>query len=269
MTPAPDISWNLEPALVLALGTYLAIYVARWRRARREAGARGASIWRLASFAGGVAMLAIALVSPLDGLGEQLFVMHMVQHVFLTDLAAVLLLLGLTKVILRPVTAALHRLERRAGWLGHPAAAVILYGAVLWLWHIPVLYQAGLEYPLAHTVQHISFAAFALLFWWHVLSPLRNRQRLTGMGVVFYVAAAKFLTGLLASLFTWAPAHIYDWYARQPRYWGLSVGEDQAMAGAVMMVEATAVMTLAAVFLFVRMLSESEQEDLRAERYGT
>ena len=268
MSPEPSQSWNLEPGLLLALVSYLAIYAYRWRQARREAGRRGASIWRLLSFTAGVAMLVIALVSPIDRLGEQLFVMHMVQHVFLTDLAAVLLLLGLTKVILRPVTAAAQRVERRAGFLAHPAAAVLLYGGTLWAWHIPAMYQASLEQPVVHTVQHISFASAALLFWWHVLSPIRSRRRLRGMGVVFYVGTAKLLTGLLASLFTWAPAHLYEWYARQPRYWGLSVEEDQALAGAVMMVEASAVMTLAAVFLFVRMLTESEQDELRAERFG-
>lgn len=254
--------------MLLALASYLALYAYRWRRSRREAGRRSASVWRLLSFAAGVLMLVIALVSPVDGLGEQLFVMHMVQHVFLTDLAAVLLLLGLTKVILRPLTALVQRVERRAGVLAHPVAAVLIYGGTLWVWHIPAMYQAGLEQPVVHTVQHLSFACAALLFWWHVLSPIRSRHRLTGMGVVFYVGAMKLLTGLLASLFTWAPVHLYEWYARQPRYWGLSAEDDQALAGAVMMVEASLVMTLAAIFLFVRMLTESEETDLRAERFA-
>lgn len=264
----PTIEWSLQPGIVLALASYLAIYLARWRRARREAGAGAASVWRLASFSAGILMLFAALCSPIDGLGEQLFVMHMAQHILLADLAAIFILLGLTRVILRPATARLQRLERAAGPVGHPAFAVLFYVGTLWVWHLPAMYQLGLESPALHPLQHVSFTFAALLFWWHLLAPIRSRRRLAGMGVVFYVATAKLLGGILASVITFAPVFLYDYYAEQPRYWGLSVTEDQAMAGALMMVEETLVLTIAAVVLFVRMLGESERENQREERFG-
>lgn len=267
MSPSPTIEWTLAPGPTIALASYLAIYTVRWRQARREAGASAASGWRLLSFSGGILMLAIALVSPLDGLGEQLFVMHMAQHVFLADLAAILLLLGLTKVILRPVTARLQKLERRLGPLGHPVTGVIVYAGTLWIWHVPALYQLGLNDPAVHPIQHFSFFFAAMIFWWHLLSPIRSRQRLNGMGVIFYIAGAKVLTGVLASIITFAPVFLYDFYAEQPRYWGLSATDDQALAGALMMVEQAAVFAIAAVTLFIRMLGESDREDQRAERY--
>lgn len=266
---SPSVRWNTDFALLAALGCYLALYIWRWRRARIEAGAHAASGWRLASFVGGLVVLFIALGSPIDGLGEQLFVFHMAQHVLLADFAAVLLLLGLTKVILRPLTARLVRVEAAAGPLAHPAAAVAIYVGVLWAWHLPALYEAGLEHPAVHLLQHTTLLGAALLFWWHLLGPIRARHPITGMGVVFYIVAAKAFTGLLASVLTWAPIFFYDYYARQPRYWGLSAREDQSLAGALMMAADSLVLTTAVVVLFVRMLDDSEREAQRAERYET
>ena len=81
--------------------------------------------------------------------------MHMAQHILLLDVAPILLILGLTKVILRPATRRLQRLERAAGPLGHPAAAVVLYVAVMWGWHIPALYDAALRTRRARPRAHV------------------------------------------------------------------------------------------------------------------
>lgn len=263
------VKWSIEPGVILALSTYLAVYCWRWRRARAEGGPRAASGWRLASFSGGIVALFLALASPIDGLGEQLFVFHMAQHLLLTDLAAVLLLLGLTKVILRPVTARLHRVERRLGRLAHPLTGLLVYVATLWVWHVPALYELGLESPALHPIQHVSLLAAALVFWWFLLAPVRPRHPLTGMSVVFYLVAAKILTGVLAALLTWAPVFFYDYYARQPRYLSLSAQTDQALAGALMMSVDSLVLGTALVVLFIRMLGESERGELRSERYGS
>lgn len=264
---SPELSWALNPGILANLALATAVYLWRWRRVRAQMGPRGASVPRLVSFLVGVLMLFTALISPVDGLGEQLFVMHVVQHILLTDFAAVFLLLGLTKAILRPVTARLTAVERRAGPLASPTFAVLLYAGTLGIWHIPALYNTSLENSLVHSLQHMSFFAAAMLFWWHVLSPIRSRQRLEGMGVVFYVGGAKILTGVLASLITWAPVFLYEGYERQERFWGLAPKTDQSLAGSLMMVEEGLVLTLAMAFLFIRMLSESERDESRRERY--
>src|SRR5439155_10164897 len=114
---------TLDPTVLVLLAAALGIYVRRWRAARAEAGPRGASAWRLTSFCGGVAMLFLALVWPVDRLAGELFVMHMAQHILIVDLASILMILGLTRVILRPITRRVQRLERAAGPFGHPAFA--------------------------------------------------------------------------------------------------------------------------------------------------
>ena len=97
----------LAPLALLA-----GIYIWRFRVRRRPAG-RGAGPVQTAAFTGMMIALLIALVSPVDGLGEDyLFSAHMVQHVLLGDIAPLLLLLALSRVIMRPATRRLMRLER-------------------------------------------------------------------------------------------------------------------------------------------------------------
>ncbi len=235
------------------------LYVRRWREI-------DGSPARLASFLGGVALVVLALCSPIDRLGEQLFLMHMVQHLLLLDLAPILMLLGLTKVLLRPLTRRLVTLERAAGPLAHPVFAIALYVATMGLWHVPALYDAALEQPVLHVLEHVTFGLAGGLYWWHLLSPIRARRRLGGMGPVVYMLATKVLVGLLGILLTFAPRAIYDFYERQPGYWGLSPGTDQAVGGLIMALEQSIVMGIALVFLFVRVLGESEREARRAER---
>ena len=76
-------------------------------------------------------------------------VMHMVQHVLLLDIAPILMILGLTKVLLRPVTRRLQTVERRAGWLAHPAFAVVAYVGFMWLWHVPAIYDVALRHTVS------------------------------------------------------------------------------------------------------------------------
>ena len=106
----------------------------------------------------------------------------MVQHLLLADVVPILFTLALTKWILRPVTRHVHRIERAAGPFGHPAFGVVAYVGAMWLWHVPALYNAALEHGAIHVLEHLSFAAAGLLYWWHLLSPIRSRMRLGGIG---------------------------------------------------------------------------------------
>ena len=236
------------------------VYVRRWR-------AVDASVSRLACFLGGMALVLVALVSPVDRLAEQLFFVHMIQHLLLIDLAPILVLLGLTKVLLRPATRKLMRLEQAAGPLAHPVFAIGLYVVVMWLWHVPALYDAALEHAAVHVLEHVTFAVAGGLYWWHLLSPIRSRKRLGGMGPVLYMVCTKLLVGLLGVGLAFAPDAIYDFYERQPGYWDLSAGTDQAIGGLIMATEQSIVMGVALVFLFVRALAESDRANEREERY--
>jgi putative membrane protein len=262
LAASPDASWTLQPGALVLVVAVTAIYVRRWREVH-------ASPARLASFLAGMALVLVALVSPVDRLADQLFFMHMVQHLLLLDLAPILVLLGLTRVLLRPLTRRLVGVERAAGPLAHPVFAIVLYVAAMAVWHVPAMYDAALEHSVVHVLEHLTFGIAGGLYWWHLLSPIRARRRLGGMGPVVYMLSTKVLVGLLGILLVFSPHPIYDFYERQPGYWGLSPGTDQAVGGLVMALEQSIVMGIALVFLFVRALAESDREDERAERYGT
>ena len=266
----PNLSWTFEP-LALALPLIAAgAYLWRWRRVRGERSPRrshDAPGWRLACFALSLLVLAAALISPLDALADQLLAMHMLQHMLLLDLVPILAILGLTKVLLRPLTRAVRELERRAGVLAHPAFAVVLYVGAIWSWHVPAAYDEALRHPAVHVLEHLSFLLAGGLYWWHLLSPIRSRMRLAGMGPVFYMASTKLLVGALGMGLAFAPSALYPYYVHHARVWGLSAGDDQSIAGLVMAVEQSLVMGVALVVLFIGALSESEREQRRRERY--
>jgi putative membrane protein len=263
-----DAGWTFAPIVLIALASYVAAYARRWRASRAEGGARAAPAGRLVLWLIGVLCLFVALVSPVDALGEQLASAHMVQHLLLADLVPICLTLGLTKHILRPATRRIHRLERAAGPFGHPAFGVVAYVGAMWLWHVPALYEAALEHPFVHALEHLSFAAAGLLYWWHLLSPIRSRLRLGGLGPVLYMASTKLLVGFLGILLTFSPSLLYESYDVSGTRWGISPLDDQHVAGLLMALEQSIVMGIALACLFVRMLAESEEQDRRAERYG-
>ena len=262
-----DTSWTLAPVAIASVLAYAAVYVVRWRRVRRSAGARGAGGWRLAAWLGGVALVLVALISPVDRIAEQLASAHMVQHLLLADLAPIALILGLTKTILRPITRRVQAIERRAGVFGHPAFGVIAYVGVMWLWHVPALYDGALHHAGIHVLEHLSFAAAGTLYWWHLLSPIRSRLRLAGLGPVAYMASTKLLVGFLGVLLAFSPDKLYT-YAWAGKHLGMTPLDDQHVAGLVMALEQSIVMGIALAWLFARMLAESEAEEQRAERYG-
>jgi putative membrane protein len=237
------------------------LYVRRWLEVRAGAG-------RLICFLAGMALVLVALVSPVDRLAEQLFFMHMVQHLLLLDLAPILILLGLTRKLLRPLTRRLMRVEQAVGPLAHPGVAIALYVVVMWMWHVPVMYDAALEHSVVHVLEHLTFGFAGGLYWWYLLSPIRSRKRLGGMGPVVYMVTTKVLVGLLGIGLAFAPDAIYDFYEQQPGYWGLSPETDQSVGGLIMAVEQSIVMGIALTYLFVRALAESDRDEERAERYA-
>src|SRR4051812_14947435 len=65
---------------------------AYWLRARTLARqGRPVPPWRIASFGLGIALILVALVSPVAHIGGELILAHMAQHILLADLAALLM----------------------------------------------------------------------------------------------------------------------------------------------------------------------------------
>jgi putative membrane protein len=263
----PTIHWLPEPAVLAPIALLVYLYVRRFADTRRQTGGRGAGLPQAAAFTGAVLALLIALVSPVDRLGEDyLFSAHMVQHVLLGDVAPLLLLLSLSRRIMRPATRRLVALERRLGPFSNPLTALFLWLFLMYLWHVPALYDAALEHGLVHLLEHASFFAAGVAIWWPLVQPVPMRRRMTGLWPVAYIGAAKFGLAALGLYLTWSGTSIYDYYEHVPRIWDLSPSEDQSVGGAIMMVEQSLTFVVVLVWVFVRMLAQSEADQQRRER---
>jgi len=263
----PQIHWFADPAVLAPLALIVLIYVRRFREARRESGGRGATWLHALAFGGAMLALFAALVSPIDGLGEDyLFSAHMFQHVLLGDIAPLLLLLSLSRVILRPVTRRLMGVERALGPLASPITAIVIWLGTMYLWHIPALYDAAIQHPLVHALEHLSFFAAGIALWWPLVQPIPMRHGLTGLQPLAYIAGAKGGLAALGLVLAWSSTAFYPFYEDAPRIWGLTAVEDQNVAGVIMMVEQSLTLVIVLVWVFVRMLTRSEEEQLRRER---
>ena len=263
----PRTQWFSDPFVLVPLALLAGVYVWRFREARREAGGRGAGPLQALAFAGAMLALLAALVSPVDGLGEDyLFSAHMVQHVLLGDIAPLLLLLSLSRVIMRPATRRLVGLERALGPFASPVTGLALWLGLMYLWHLPPLYDAAAEQPLVHLLEHGSFFAAGLALWWPLVQPVPMRRRLTGMQPLAYIATAKGGLAALGLYLAWSAGSLYPHYESTPRIWGLSPVEDQNVGGVIMMVEQSLTLVIVMVVLFVSMLARSEEDERRRER---
>jgi putative membrane protein len=291
-------SWSLQPPVVVGLAGaawgYARGVQTLWSGKRR----RGVTGWQVACFIGGLLALFVAFVSPVHSLSSELLWVHMVQHVLLVLVAAPLLVVGAPLV---PMTLALplswrRRIRQvgRIGWLrsvGHlstrPLCAWMLSLAALWAWHAPGPYDAAVKNGAVHALEHLSFLATAILFWWVAIRPGFRRRSSGGLGglkqgggaergsppggsEVLYVITAGIQSGALGAVLTFAGSPLYPAYTHAVARWGLTPLQDQQLAGLIMWIPAGMVYVVAAGALFVRWLLTMEREARRAEgRTGT
>jgi len=263
----PRLYWLPDPTVLAPIALLVFVWTRAFRRARAHAGARGAGAAQAAAFAGAVVALLAALASPIDGLaGDYLFSAHMLQHLLLGDVAPALLLLSLSRAMMRPLTRRFVELERRAGVFFHPIAALVVWLGTMYLWHVPSLYDAALEHPAVHALEHVTFFFAGIAIWWPLIQPVPMRHGLRGLWVVPYLAVAKVGLGLLGVALIWSDTVFYSYYETVPRIWSLSALEDQNVGGAIMMLEQSVAFVIALVVLFLRALARIEREQRTRER---
>jgi putative membrane protein len=207
------------------------------RAATLAAKGRPVPLWRQACFASGLLVIAVALISPISDVAEQLVIAHMVEHLLIGDIATLLLVLGLTGPLLQPVLAI--RVFDRLRVLTHPLVAFPLWALNFYLWHIPALYDAAYGGAPLHALEHATFIFFGCLMWMPVFGPLPTPQWFTAGWKVVYVIAVRFAGAILGNVLMWSGTVLYTIYRPGEREWHLSPITDQSIAGVVMMVEGT------------------------------
>lgn len=273
----PESWWTAWSAAPLVTAPAAAAGVLYAMQVRRLAGRVAA--WRVACFYGGLAVLVLSAVSPIDPVAEEgLFAVHMLQHVLLAEVAAPLVVLGLTGPILRPLLA--QPWVRRLEPLAHPLVAFPVWAGVLVFWHLPPMLDLALENQVVHNVQHLTFFASGVLFW----APFKEvlpAPRWFGTGAkALYLLGFWVVCLVFANVLWFSGTVFYDRYARSAPEWGVNALQDQANAGSVMMATGMLIALPLMVWLFFRMARESElrqalieeghdpESARRAVRYG-
>jgi putative membrane protein len=256
MIASLETGWTLDPlTLALAAGAG-ALYAQGFVRLRRRSGREHATVPRAVLFLAGLAVSLLALVSPLDAVGEdQLLSAHMLQHLLLGDLGPLLLVLGvrgplgvflLPSPLLRLV--ARGRLRGLVSWLLRPHVSLGLWLASLGGWHVPAAYDAAIAHPALHVAEHVCFALAGLLAWTQIVDPARRARLSVGQRAMFAFAMLV-ASGLLAE--TLVALHpLYPHYVQvRGRPFGWSAGQDQSRAALMMMAEQIATLATAMTFL--------------------
>jgi putative membrane protein len=256
-------SWTLDP---LQLAPIVLLGVAYGVRARTLA-RRGQPVpwWRIALFSLGLALLLVAVASPVAEVGEkELFSFHMAQHLLIGDLAPLCLLGGLTGPLLRPILALPGVVRLRV--FANPFVAFPVWAGNLILWHIPTMYEGAVEHSGVHALEHVCFFAAGVVLWLPVLETLPAPEWFGTGWKLAYIVGVRLVATVIGNVFIWAGRPFYDVYDRGHEYLGLSPAADQGVAGSVMMLEGSIVTIVAIAWLFLRMAQEGEARQELLER---
>lgn len=268
------LSWAWRPEIILTLSLAAIVHLAgRWRLKQRTG--RGSALlspWRTASYLSGLAVIWIALMSPIDVLSGQYFFMHMIQHLLLVMIAPPLLLLADPMPIMLWGLPEGLRLEvgrwLRPGSAFRRAARVVTAPGLVWLyfvagvvgWHAPSAYNAALVSDLAHDLEHLSFFIPAMLFWWHVIGAAPHiHPRLSRGARIAYVLAGVPPTAITGIVISFSGELIYTYYETVPRLGAMTALEDQMLGGALMWIPGSMMYIVAALVLVARIAGEEER----------
>jgi putative membrane protein len=265
--PGDASAGNLQSWVPIWLSAALSWYALGLRRMEREK-APVVGLSEMVAFAGGIAVLFLALVTPIDTLGEELFSIHMVQHLLLMLVAPPLFVYSRAPIVYFWAFAPRRRRQLGRWWvrarlasayaaLTHPAIVWIGSTGALVLWHIPAMYQWALSDPVVHTFEHLCFFVTSLAFWTLVIEP-SGRRRLGYGTTLIFVATAATLGGFPGALMVFASRPLYPAHAEGVSYWGLTLIEDQQLAGLLMWIPAGFVHVASICWLFQRWLADVE-----------
>jgi putative membrane protein len=242
---------------VLELGPLAILALLYERRARTlAAGEHPVPGWRRACFYAGLLLIGVALTG-LDTPSDELLYAHMIEHLLLGDLAALLIVLGLTGPLLAPVLR-VGIFDRLRG-LAHPAIAFPLWATDLYVWHVPVFYEAALRHPAVHALEHAMFVGFGVNMWMCLFGPLPMPAWFGNLGRLLYIVAVRLTGTVLGNIFVWSGTVFYPFYGHGDAAHHISALSDQSLAGAIMMVEESILTLCLFCWLFLRTAREGEE----------
>lgn len=265
--------WRFEIlAILILLGV---MYTLGWRRLRKQSSVRRLATWpRLIAYLSGLAILATALMSPIDALGGQLFFMHMIQHLLTIMIAAPLMLLAnpfpfmlwaLPSGARKQVARHFRRdavLRLALAKIARPGVTWLIFITVYIGWHDSTAYNTALIYGWVHDIQHITFFLAALLYWWPVIGAApRIQGRFPGWGKVAYLIGTVPPNMFIGVSIAFAGEVLYPYYLSVPRIWGLTVIQDQQLAGAIMWIPGSMMFIVGALIILAGMFGREQRPE--------
>jgi len=214
-------------------------------------------LWRAGSFFLGLFATWIAAVSPVAALDNHMLTAHMIQHLLLMTIAPPLIWLGEPLIAVGPVRWPFP--ERLGRLLGHPTFCWLAAAAALIVWHVPRIFTLGMRSPAWHLVEHASFFASGLLFWWPVIQPRPSVPRWPRWSMLVYLFLATLPCDVLSGLLVFSDRVAYPMYLGMPAMGSLSPLEDQQCAAALMWTCVTVVFLVAGTILSTQLLSPRKE----------
>ncbi len=266
--------WESDPFVLLSLLIFgLFYFTGRLKlesRSRRRVVRNSSTL----AFCGGLLALVLALLSPISVYAEDLFFIHMLQHILLVMVAAPLLLLanpmktliwafpkGIRKSIGNRLKS--HGLIRRILSLSvMPLFAWFVFVVCIWLWHSPSAYNAALENEAVHVLEHMTIFVASVILWWSVIGPAPIRTYLPYPLRCLYILAALVQNTILGAMLTFAEAPLYSYYANSPTHWGITTDYDQQLGGIIMWIPGGMMYLAALIILFFMWI---KREDSRVK----
>jgi putative membrane protein len=251
-------AWEPAPLVLFGAGVVLVLFAQAFFRLRRRGRGDHASWPRVPLFFLAVGIGTLALVSPLDPVGDSYLLSgHMLQHVLIGDAAPGLALVALRgplaffllpQFVLKPLARS-RRLRGLLALVLRPPVSLTAWLVAIAAWHVPAAYDYTLRHQTVHDLEHLSFIFVGLLVWMQLIDPARRQQlqltqRLGYMLVLFGAAA------VLAGVLIFSSTALYPAYADQgERLLGLSPFRDQQLAGLVMVAEQLVSLGVCGAFL--------------------
>jgi putative membrane protein len=257
LVPVPPLATSTTLESFLQLGP-LALFGLAYAKRVQTLGRQKRPVpgWRQACFYAGFVTIGAALTS-LGGDSQQLLSAHMVEHLLLGDIAALLIVLGLTGPLIAPILRV--KLFDRLRILAHPLIAFPLWAIDLYVWHLPVFYEAALEHSIVHALEHAMFLGFGINMWMCLFGPLPMPSWFGNGAKLGYIVAVRLTATVLGNVFLWSGTVFYPYYIHGDTIWKISPLADQNLAGAIMMIEESILTLGLFCWLFLRTARESEE----------
>lgn len=266
-----QLKWAWDPTLIFFV-IMLVLYLRGLRAFKGRAPVRK---WQKGLFFTGIAVMAMALLPPIDPLSDQLFSAHMTQHLLITCVGVPLIIFGVPFfVVIRGMPAGFRRrvyipllrsriVRRIFRVIQKPLVALFLYEGTFWFWHVPRFYNMALLNDAIHLVEHACMAFTAMNLWRIIIDPYPMRSPLA------LPWRALLLAGMTAADVALSAALTYSetvWYAYEgmpmPPWWIWSHAEDQRLGGLIMWIPGGFIEFLAMTITFFVWAHRERQADL-------